>query len=182
SGDPPDLLAFIGCKAEEARKARALSAAGYDSSLDAAAYGSVAFQNANNSVRVTDTFMSAVVSDGDWQTRFVRTGEVSETFRAREVMHRISETAQAGGDPGLQFDTTINDWHTCPASGRINASNPCSEYMHLDNSACNLASLNLMKFVDASGEFDTTAFRHAVDITTTAQDIIVDNSSYPTAE
>jgi ribonucleoside-diphosphate reductase alpha chain len=180
--DHPDIMEFIACKTEEERKAKALIAAGYDSSLDGAAYGSVAFQNANNSVRVTDTFMNAVVADGDWQTKFVRTGEVSETFRARDVMRAISENAHACGDPGLQFDTTINDWHTCPASGRINASNPCSEYMHLDNSACNLSSLNLMKFVGATGDFDVEAFKHAVDVMITAQDIIVDNSSYPTPE
>jgi len=151
--DHPDLLEFINCKTEEERKARALIAAGYDSSLDGAAYGSVAFQNANNSVRVTDEFMQA-----------------------------IGDAAHASGDPGMQFDTTINDWHTCPASGRINASNPCSEYMHLDDSACNLASLNLMKFVNAAGDFDVAAFRHAVDVLITAQDIVVDNSSYPTQE
>ncbi|MCC6766933.1 MAG: vitamin B12-dependent ribonucleotide reductase [Deltaproteobacteria bacterium] len=180
--DHPDVMEFIACKTEEERKARALIAAGYDSSLDGAAYGSVAFQNANNSVRVTDAFMSAVISDGDWQTRFVRTGEVAETFRARDVMRAISENAHACGDPGLQFDTTINDWHTCPASGRINASNPCSEYMHLDNSACNLSSLNLMKFVGATGDFDVDAVKHAVDVMITAQDILVDNSSYPTPE
>jgi ribonucleoside-diphosphate reductase alpha chain len=178
----PDIMEFINCKTEEERKARALIAAGYDSSLDGAAYGSVAFQNANNSVRVTDDFMKAVIADGDWQTRFVRSGEISENFRARDLMRSISDAAHACGDPGLQFDTTINDWHTCPASGRINASNPCSEYMHLDDSACNLSSLNLMKFVGASGDFDVNAFRHAVDVMITAQDIIVDNSSYPTAQ
>ena len=180
--DHPDVLEFISCKAEEERKARILVAAGYDSSLDGAAYASVAFQNANNSVRVTDEFMRAVLANGSWHTRFVTTGEVAGTYRAREVMQRIAEAAHACGDPGMQFDTTINDWHTCPASGRINASNPCSEYMHLDDSACNLASLNLMRFVDASGEFDTAAFRQAVDVLITAQDILVDNSSYPTAE
>ncbi len=180
--DHPDLLEFINCKTEEERKARALIAAGYDSSLDGAAYGSVAFQNANNSVRVTDEFMQAVLVDGEWHTRFVTSGEVADTFRAREVMQAIGEAAHASGDPGMQFDTTINDWHTCPASGRINASNPCSEYMHLDDSACNLASLNLMKFVNAAGDFDVAAFRHAVDVLITAQDIIVENSSYPTAE
>src|SRR5712691_6763802 len=180
--DHPDLLEFINCKTEEERKARALIAAGYDSSLDGAAYGSVAFQNANNSVRVTDEFMQAVLADAEWHTRFVTSGEVADTFRARDVMQAISEAAHASGDPGMQFDTTINDWHTCPASGRINASNPCSEYMHLDDSACNLASLNLMKFVNAAGDFDVAAFRHAVDVLITAQDIIVDNSSYPTAE
>jgi len=180
--DHPDVMEFITCKMEEERKARALIAAGYDSSLDGAAYGSVAFQNANNSVRVTDAFMSAVIADGDWQTRFVRTGEIADNFRARELMRNISEAAHSCGDPGLQFDTTINDWHTCPASGRINASNPCSEYMHLDNSACNLSSLNLMKFVGVTGDFDVDAFKHAVDVMITAQDIIVDNSSYPTPE
>ncbi|MCC6847993.1 MAG: vitamin B12-dependent ribonucleotide reductase [Deltaproteobacteria bacterium] len=180
--DHPDIMEFIACKTEEEHKARALIAAGYDGSLDGAAYGSVAFQNANNSVRVTDAFMGAVIADGDWQTKFVRTGEVAETFRARDVMRAISENAHSCGDPGLQFDTTINDWHTCPASGRINASNPCSEYMHLDNSACNLSSLNLMKFVGATGDFDVDAFKHAVDVMITAQDIIVDNSSYPTPE
>jgi ribonucleoside-diphosphate reductase alpha chain len=180
--DHPDLLEFIKCKTEEERKARALIAAGYDSSLDGAAYGSVAFQNANNSVRVTDDFMRAVLGDGDWQTRFVTTGEVADTFRARDIMQTIGEAAHASGDPGMQFDTTINDWHTCPASGRINASNPCSEYMHLDDSACNLASLNLMTFVNAAGDFDVEAFRHAVDVLITAQDIVVDNSSYPTPE
>ena len=180
--DHPDILEFIRCKAEEERKARALIAAGFDGSLDGAAYGSVAFQNANNSVRVTDDFMRAVVGDGDWQTRFVTTGEVADTFRARDVMHAISEAAHASGDPGMQFDTTINAWHTCPASGRINASNPCSEYMHLDDSACNLSSLNLMTFADAGGDFDVESFRRAVDVMITAQDIIVDNSSYPTPE
>jgi ribonucleoside-diphosphate reductase alpha chain len=178
--DHPDILEFIRCKAEEERKARALIAAGFDGSLDGAAYGSVAFQNANNSVRVTDDFMRTVLGDGDWQTRFVTTGEVADTFRARDVIHAIAEAAHASGDPGMQFDTTINAWHTCPASGRINASNPCSEYMHLDDSACNLASLNLMKFVDGSGDFDVDAFRQAVAVLITAQDIIVDNSSYPT--
>jgi len=180
--DHPDVMEFIGCKAEEERKARALIAAGFDGSLDGAAYGSVAFQNANNSVRVTDEFMRAVDGDGDWQTRYVTTGEVADTYRARDVLQDISEAAHASGDPGMQFDTTINDWHTCPASGRINASNPCSEYMHLDDSACNLSSLNLMKFVDTNGDFEVEAFRRAVDVMITAQDIIVDNSSYPTPE
>ncbi len=180
--DHPDVMEFIGCKAEEERKARALIAAGFDGSLDGAAYGSVAFQNANNSVRVTDEFMRAVDGDGDWQTRFVTSGEVADTYRARDVLQKISEAAHASGDPGMQFDTTINDWHTCPASGRINASNPCSEYMHLDDSACNLSSLNLMKFVDTNGDFEVEAFRKAVAVMITAQDIIVDNSSYPTPE
>jgi ribonucleoside-diphosphate reductase alpha chain len=156
--------------------------AGYDSSLDGPAYGSVFFQNANNSVRASDAFMRAVEADGIWQTHYVLSGEVAETFRARDLMRMIAEATWVCGDPGMQFDTTINSWHTCPNAGRINASNPCSEYMHLDNSACNLASLNLMKFVSDQGEFDIEAFRHAVDITITAQDIVVDHSSYPTPE
>jgi len=126
--------------------------------------------------------MRAVLDDTDWQTHYVKGGEVAETYRARDLLRQIAEAAHACGDPGMQFDSTINLWHTCPASGRINASNPCSEYMHLDNSACNLASLNLMKFIDERGEFDVRAFRHAVDVMITAQDIVVDNSSYPTDE
>jgi ribonucleoside-diphosphate reductase alpha chain len=182
NADHPDIVDFIKCKVEEERKAWALIEAGYDSSLDGPAYGSVFFQNANNSVRATDGFMQAVLDDADWQTHFVKSSEVAETLRAREILRTIAEAAHACGDPGMQFDTTINTWHTCPASGRINASNPCSEYMHLDNSACNLASLNLMKFIDERGEFDVRAFRHAVDVMITAQDIVVDNSSYPTDE
>jgi ribonucleoside-diphosphate reductase alpha chain len=180
--DHPDVVDFIKCKQEEERKAWALIDAGYDSSLDGPAYGSVFFQNANNSVRVTEDFMRAVERDGEWRTRFITSGEVAGTYRARELMKLIAEAAHACGDPGMQFDTTINDWHTCPNSGRINASNPCSEYMHLDNSACNLASLNLLKFLDDRGDFDVRAFRHAVDVMITAQDILVDNSSYPTEE
>ncbi|HVN64000.1 MAG TPA: vitamin B12-dependent ribonucleotide reductase [Candidatus Binataceae bacterium] len=180
--DHPDIKDFITCKVDEERKAWALIEAGYDSSLDGAAYASVFFQNANNSVRVPDEFMQAVQNDGDWRTHFVKTGEVSDTFRARELMKSIAEAAHACGDPGMQFDTTINNWHTCPNTGRINASNPCSEYMHLDNSACNLASINLMKFLGEGGDFDVRAFRHAVDVLIAAQDIIVDNSSYPTPE
>ena len=182
NADHPDIVDFIKCKVEEEKKAWALIEAGYDSSLDGPAYGSVFFQNANNSVRATDGFMQAVLDDADWQTHFVKSSEVAETRPARKVLHMIAEAAHACGDPGMQFDTTINTWHTCPASGRINASNPCSEYMHLDNSACNLASLNLMKFIDERGEFDVRAFRHAVDVLITAQDIVVDNSSYPTDE
>ena len=182
NADHPDIVDFIKCKVEEEKKAWALIEAGYDSSLDGPAYGSVFFQNANNSVRATDGFMQAVLDDADWQTHFVKSSEVAETRPARKVLHMIAEAAHACGDPGMQFDTTINLWHTCPASGRINASNPCSEYMHLDNSACNLASLNLMKFIDDRGEFDVRAFRHAVDVMITAQDIVVDNSSYPTGE
>jgi ribonucleoside-diphosphate reductase alpha chain len=182
NADHPDIVDFIKCKQEEEKKAWALIAAGYDASLDGPAYGSVFFQNANNSVRVTDEFMRAVVNNGEWQTRFVRDGEIADEYRARDLLRMIAEAAWGCGDPGMQFDTTINAWHTCPNSGRINASNPCSEYMHLDNSACNLASLNLLKFVDDRGEFDVKAFRHAVDVMITAQDILVDNSSYPTAE
>src|SRR5713101_3518217 len=182
NADHPDIEDFISCKVEEEKKAWALIEAGYDSSLDGPAYGSVFFQNANNSVRATDEFMRAVLDDGTWQTHFVKGGEVAETYRARDLLRQIAEAAHACGDPGMQFDSTINLWHTCPASGRINASNPCSEYMHLDNSACNLASLNLMKFIDEQGNFDADAFRHAVDVMITAQEITVDNSSYPTDE
>ena len=178
----PDIVEFVNCKAEEEKKAWALIDAGYDGSLDGPAYSSIFFQNANNSVRVTDEFMRAVDADGDWQTRFVTSGEVSETFRARELMKMIADAAHFCGDPGMQFDTTINAWHTCPNTGRINASNPCSEYMHLDDSACNLASINLMKFLGENGELDTFSFRHAVDVLITAQDILVDASSYPTQE
>src|SRR5271168_972529 len=152
NADHPDIVDFIKCKVEEERKAWALIEAGYDSSLDGPAYGSVFFQNANNSVRATDGFMQAILDDAEWQTHFVKSSEVAETRRARDLLRMIAEAAHACGDPGMQFDTTINNWHTCPASGRINASNPCSEYMHLDNSACNLASLNLMKFIDDRGE------------------------------
>ncbi len=180
--DHPDIVEFIRCKAEEEKKAWALIDAGYDGSLDGPAYASVFFQNANNSVRVTDEFMRAVEEDREWTTRFVTTGEPAETYRARDLMRMIAEAAHFCGDPGMQFDTTINAWHTCPNSGRINASNPCSEYMHLDDSACNLASINLMKFLGENGELDTVSFRHAVDILITAQDIIVDASSYPTPE
>ena len=181
NADHPDIVEFIRCKEEEEKKAWALIEAGYDSSLDGPAYGSVFFQNANNSVRVTDAFMRAVEEDGVWQTRYVLTDEPAGTYKARDLLHMIAAATHVCGDPGMQFDTTINNWHTCPNAGRINASNPCSEYMHLDNSACNLASLNLMKFISDSGEFDTDGFRHAVDVLITAQDIIVDNSSYPTA-
>ena len=182
NADHPDVVEFIRCKAEEERKAWALIAAGYDRSLDGPAYGSIFFQNANNSVRVTDEFMRAALEGRPWSTRFVTSGEVAETMPARTILRLIAEATHQCGDPGMQFDTTINDWHTCPNSGRINASNPCSEYMHLDDSACNLASLNLMQFIDAAGVFDVAAFRHAVDIAITAQDIVIDRSSYPTSE
>ena len=176
----PDIMEFIGSKSHEEQKAWALIDAGYDGSFNGEAYNSVFFQNANHSVRVSDTFMQAVHDDGPWTTHAVRDGAPVETLRAREVMDAISDAAWLCGDPGMQFDTTINKWHTCPESGRIDASNPCSEYMFLDDSACNLASLNLMKFVRSDGEFDTDAFCHAVDLTVLAQEILVDFASYPT--
>ena len=138
------------------------------------------FQNSNNSVRVTDEFMRAVLDDGEWQTHAVTSGDVVDTYKAKEMMHLIAEGTWVCGDPGMQFDTTVNEWHTCPNTDRINASNPCSEYMFLDDSACNLASLNLMKFVADNGEFDTNAFKAACRTFITAQEILVDNSSYPT--
>ncbi|TMB51037.1 MAG: vitamin B12-dependent ribonucleotide reductase, partial [Deltaproteobacteria bacterium] len=182
NADHPDIVDFIRCKAEEERKAWALIAAGYDASLDGPAYGSIFFQNANNSVRVTDDFMRAALEGRPWSTRYVTNGAVAETRPARDLLRLIAEATWQCGDPGMQFDTTINDWHTCPNTGRINASNPCSEYMHLDDSACNLASLNLMQFIEPDGSFDVAAFRHAVDIVIAAQDIVVDRSSYPTPE
>jgi ribonucleoside-diphosphate reductase alpha chain len=182
NADHPDVVEFIRCKAAEEHKAWALIAAGYDSSLDGPAYSSIFFQNANNSVRVTDEFMRAALEGRPWSTRYVTNGAVAGTMPARDLLHLIAEATWQCGDPGMQFDTTINDWHTCPNTGRINASNPCSEYMHLDDSACNLASLNLMQFVEPGGTFDVEAFRHAVGIMITAQDIVVDRSSYPTPE
>ena len=176
----PDIEEFIQCKAKEERKAWALVEAGYDSAIDGEAYSSIFFQNANNSVRVSDEFMKAVVEDKDWATRHISTGETAKAYRARELMKMISEAAWQCGDPGMQFDTTINKWHTSKATARINASNPCSEYMFLDDSACNLASLNLMKFLSTDGKFDVESFKHAVDIMITAQEILVDNASYPT--
>ncbi len=180
--DHPDIVEFIQSKAEEERKAWALIEAGYDGSFNVkgGAYDSVFFQNANHSVRVTDEFMRAVLEDRDWQTRFVLSGQPCETFKARELMKMMAEAAWQCGDPGMQYDTTINDWHTCPHTARINASNPCSEYMFLDDTACNLASLNLMKFAKADGEFDVEAFRAACRTVITAQEILVDNASYPT--
>jgi ribonucleoside-diphosphate reductase alpha chain len=180
NADHPDVMDFITCKVEEEKKAWALIDAGYDGSFIGPAYASVFFQNSNNSVRVTDDFMRSVLDDGTWQTRAVTSGEVMETYRARDLMHLIADATWVCGDPGMQFDTTVNEWHTCPAEARINASNPCSEYMFLDDSACNLASLNLMKFVGGDGELDVDAFRHAVRTVITAQEILVDNASYPT--
>jgi ribonucleoside-diphosphate reductase alpha chain len=186
NADHPDVEEFINCKVEEERKAWALIDAGYDGSFTGPAYASVFFQNSNNSVRVTDDFMRAVMDDGEWQTRAVLNGEVMDTYKARNLMRQIAEATWICGDPGLQFDTTVNDWHTCPNTARINASNPCSEYMFLDDSACNLASINLMKFVRpeddpaGAGELDTVAFEAACRTMITAQEILVDNSSYPT--
>jgi ribonucleoside-diphosphate reductase alpha chain len=180
NAEHPDIVEFINCKVEEEKKAWALIDAGYDGSFTGTAYGSVFFQNSNNSVRVTDEFMRAVLDDGLWQTRAVTTGEVVETYRARDLMRAIAEGTWVCGDPGMQFDTTVNEWHTSPNTARINASNPCSEYMFLDDSACNLASLNLMTFVREDGEFDVDAFRAACRTLITAQEILVDNSSYPT--
>ncbi len=180
--DHPDILEFVWCKAKEERKAYALGESGYDmASLDSDGWISIQYQNANNSARVTDDFMRAVTEDKDWHLRAVTTGEIVATYKARDILRQVAEAAWECGDPGMQYDTTTNDWHTCPNSGRINASNPCSEYVHLDNSACNLASLNLIRFYDTvTGEFNTEAFQHAVDIVILAQEIIVGNSSYPT--
>src|SRR6266699_904406 len=164
NADHPDIVEFINCKVEEEKKAWALIDAGYDGSFTGPAYSSVFFQNSNNSVRVTDDFMRAVMDDGEWQTRSVITGEVMDTYKARDLMHLIAEGTHICGDPGMQFDTTVNDWHTCPQSGRINGSNPCSEYMHVDDSACNLASLNLMRFRRPDGSFDVEKFERAVDV------------------
>jgi ribonucleoside-diphosphate reductase alpha chain len=180
NADHPDVLDFIRCKVQEEKKAWALIEAGYDPSFNGEAYSSVFFQNSNNSVRVTDEFMKAVVNDGAWTTRSVRDGRPMDTYRARELFREIAEAAHLCGDPGLQFDTTVNAWHTCSATARINASNPCSEYMFLDDSACNLASLNLMHFRTIGGEFDVTAFKHAVDVVLLAMEIIVGFSRYPT--
>jgi len=180
NADHPDIERFIWCKAKEEKKAHTLIDAGYDSSIDGDAYSSIFFQNANNSVRATDEFMQAVVEDGEWWTRSVVTGEKKDRKKAREVMRQIAEATHQCGDPGMQFDSTINRWHPCKNTARINASNPCSEYMFLDDSACNLSSLNLMKFVGPDGLFDVEAFRHAVDTLIVAQEIIVDNASYPT--
>jgi ribonucleoside-diphosphate reductase alpha chain len=180
--DHPDIEHFIWCKAEEEKKAEALREAGFDMSIDGEGFTSIQYQNANNSVRVTDEFMEAVEAGEDWQLKARTTGEATKTIDARELMNQIAEAAWRCADPGIQYDTIINRWHTCPESGRINASNPCSEYMHVDDSACNLASLNLMKFRREDGSFDTADFEHAVDVVFLAQEIVVGFSSYPTAE
>ena len=180
NSDHPDIKEFVESKMREERKAHVLIEQGYDSSIDGEAYSSVFFQNANHSVRVTDEFMQAVESDRDWWTRNVTDGSPAQKLRARDLLKSISESAWHCGDPGMQYDSTVNRWHTCKATARINASNPCSEYMFLDDTACNLASLNLMKFLGPNGAFDVEGFRHAVDVTITAQEILVDNASYPT--
>ncbi|MFA9431180.1 vitamin B12-dependent ribonucleotide reductase [Egicoccus sp. AB-alg2] len=179
--DHPDIEEFVWTKAREEKKIRVLREAGFDMDLDGEDYASIQYQNANNSVRVTDEFMKAYEEDRDYELRAVTTGEVVERKSARDVMRQISQAAWECADPGLQYDSTINDWHTTPESGRINGSNPCSEYMHLDNSACNLASLNLKKFYDYdAGRFDVEAYKRAVEVVFTAQEIIVGFSSYPT--
>src|SRR5258708_7661992 len=178
--DHPDIVEFIECKMKEERKAHVLIEQGYDSSIDGDAYASIFFQNANHSVRVTDDFMRAVVEDKDWWTKNVVDVQPTEKLRARDLMMKIADSTWHCGDPGMQYDTTVNRWHTCKTTARINARNPCSEYMFLDDTACNLAPLNLMKYVNARGQFDVAAFKHAVDVTITAQEILVDNASYPT--
>jgi ribonucleoside-diphosphate reductase alpha chain len=181
--DHPDIREFIWCKAKEEDKAEALRDAGFDMSIDGDGFKSIQYQNANNSVRVTDEFMRAVEEDGEWRLIARSTGKpVGKPVSARELMSEIAEAAYRCADPGMQYDTTINRWHTSPNSGRINASNPCSEYMHVDNSACNLASLNLMKFRRSDGTFDVASFEHAVDIVLLAQEIVVGPSSYPTEQ
>ncbi|MEI6518572.1 MAG: vitamin B12-dependent ribonucleotide reductase [bacterium] len=180
--DHPDILEFIDCKAHEEKKAWALIDAGYDGSFGGEAYNSVFFQNSNNSIRVTDDFMDAVIRDKDWHTRTVAGGVVVDTMKARELLRRASEATHICGDPGIQYDTIVNEWNTCTNSGRINASNPCSEFMFLDDSACNLSSLNLMQFRKPNADFDIDSFRRAVMIMLTAQEIIVDRASYPTAQ
>jgi ribonucleoside-diphosphate reductase alpha chain len=179
--DHPDVEEFIWCKAKEERKARVLRDNGFDMDLDGKDAFSIQYQNANNSVRVSDEFMQAVVNDTDWHLRAVTDGRSLKTVKARAIWRQIAEAAWECADPGLQFDTTINKWHTTPNAGRINGSNPCSEYMHLDNSACNLASLNLLKYLRTDGTFDVEAFKHTVELIFTAQEILVGYSEYPTA-
>jgi ribonucleoside-diphosphate reductase alpha chain len=178
--DHPEIAEFVQWKVREEKKAKALIAAGYDSDFNGDAYRTVSGQNSNNSVRVTDEFMRASAANGKWQTIARTTGQVVDTLNAAELWQMVAESAWACADPGVQYDTTINHWHTCPNTGKINASNPCSEYMFLDDTACNLASLNLTKFLDEQGNFDVEGYRHAVDVFFTAQEILVDFSSYPT--
>jgi ribonucleoside-diphosphate reductase alpha chain len=180
NADHPDIEEFIWCKAIEERKARVLQEAGFDMNLDGKDSFSVQYQNANNSMRVTDEFMQAVVDDADWDLKAVTNGETVKTIKARKLMRQFAEAAWECADPGMQFDTTINKWHTSPNAGRINGSNPCSEYMHLDNSACNLASINLLKYLNEDGTFDIEAFRHTVEVIFTSQEILVGYSEYPT--
>src|SRR3954462_7184578 len=178
--DHPDVLDFIWCKAREEEKAAALRDAGFDMRLDSEAFTSIQYQNANNSVRVTDEFMKAVDRGGKWHTLARTTGQPVDEYDARDLMRQLADAAWRCADPGVQYDTIINEWHTCPNSGRINASNPCSECMHVDDSACNLASINLMKFRKEDGTFDAEAFEHVVDVVFLAQEIVVGPSSYPT--
>ncbi|MGA2928032.1 MAG: vitamin B12-dependent ribonucleotide reductase, partial [Solirubrobacteraceae bacterium] len=181
--DHPDIRDFIWCKAREEEKAAALRDAGFDMSIDGDGFHSIQYQNANNSVRLTDDFMRAVERDDDWRLIARTTGKpIGEPIPARQLMKEIAEAAWRCADPGVQYDTTINQWHTCPNSGRINASNPCSEYLHVDDSACNLASLNLMKFRRPDGTFDVESFEHAIDVIFLAQEIVVSPSSYPTTQ
>src|SRR5438093_2749355 len=182
NSDHPDIREFIWCKAKEERKAWALGEQGYDMSLNGEAWQSIQFQNANNSVRSTDDFMQAALEGKEWALTAIRDGATIETLNARDLLREISEAAWACGDPGMQFDTTINDWHTLSNSGRINWANPCAEHMSSDDSACNLASLNLSRFLHSDGEFDTEKFRRAVQVTITAQEILVGHSSYPTTK
>ncbi len=183
NADHPDVYNFVWCKAIEERKARVLQGAGFDMSLDGKDAFSVQYQNANNSVRVTDDFMQAVIDDKDWELREVKTGKKVKTVKAKDLFRQVAEAAWECADPGMQFDTTINKWHTTPVAGRINGSNPCSEYMHLDNSACNLASINLLKYLKKKNNtnvFDVEAFRHTIEVVFTAQEILVGYSAYPT--
>jgi len=178
--DHPDIVEFIECKVKEENKAHTLIEQGYDSSIDGEAYSSIFFQNANHSVRVTDDFMHAVEENRDWWTKNVTDGQPNEKLSARDLLRKIADSTWHCGDPGMQYDTTVNRWHTCKTTSRINASNPCSEYMFLDDTACNLASLNLMKYLGSNGQFEVEAFSKAVDVSITAQEILVDNASYPT--
>src|SRR3989449_2219697 len=180
--DHPDIEEFVWCKAREEEKARVLEQAGYDMSLDSTDWASIQYQNANNSVRVSDGFMEAAAAGSEWNLTARTDGTVVETKDARHLLRQIAEAAWHCADPGVQYDTTINAWHTLPNTGRINASNPCSEYMSIDDSACNLSSLNLMKFRREDGELDVEAFEHAVDTVFLAQEILVGYSSYPTPE
>ena len=174
--DHPDIEEFIWCKSREEKKARALRDAGFDMDLDGVDITSIQYQNANNSVRVTDDFMQAVVDDADWHLRAVSGGQIVKTIKARDLMRQISQATWECADPGMQFDTTINHWHTACNTGRINGSNPCSEYMHVDNSACNLASINLLKYLGADDTFDVEAYTHTIEVRFTAQEILVGNA------